>query len=144
MSEGLTIKRPVIVKVKVSEYFKKEMGIELQEALTKVDTELQHLDFQLKRMLIELDKRNPTGIPSARQQMEAERQKRLQAKASLTEQLNSLEKLAIGSEVTQGTLESLVEINVGDDWREVMGVEIVIHDNNIIDIRRRKYEQNEA
>ena len=144
MSEGITIKRQVIVKVKVTEYFKKEMGQEIQEALTKVDTELQHLDFQLKRTLIELDKRNPTGIPSARQQMEVERQKRLQAKTSLTEQLNSLEKLALGSEVTQGTLESMVEINVGDDWRDVMGVEVVVHDNNIVDIRRSKHKHNEA
>lgn len=144
MSEGLTIKRPVIVKVKVTENFKKEMRLELQEALVKVDAELQQIDFQLKRMLIELDKRNPNGIPSARQQVEIERQKRLQAKANLVEQQKNLEKIAIGSEVPQGSMESIVEINVGDDWRDIMGVEVVICDNNIIEIRRSNYEKNEA
>ncbi|MGE5543927.1 MAG: YlqD family protein [Bacillota bacterium] len=138
MSEGLTIKRPVIVKVKVTEQFKMKMAHEIQEAIRRLDAELQQLDFQGKRMVSELEKKNPQGIHAARQHIDKEKQKRLQAKDNLNEQLRNIGKMAVGSEVVQGTVESLVEINIGDDWSDIMGVEIVVCDNKIIDIRRRK------
>ncbi len=138
MSKGLTIKRPVIVKVKVTENFKGKMALEVQEALKKLDAELNQLDFQIKRMVADLEKKNPQGIPAARQHFENEKQKRQQAKNRLTDQLKAIGKMAIGSEVIQGTLESVTEINVGDDWNEIMGVEVVLCDDKIIDIRRRK------
>lgn len=140
MSNGLKIKRPVIVKVKVTEDFKRKMAAEIQEAVRKLESELQQLDFQVKRMIAELEKKNPPGIPAAKQHVEAEKQKRLQAKSKLTEQLKSIGMLAIGSEIVQGSLESVTEINVGDNWSEIMGVEIVICDNIIIEIRRSKME----
>ncbi|RJQ40845.1 MAG: hypothetical protein C4550_02755 [Nitrospiraceae bacterium] len=138
MTGGLTIKRPVIVKVRVTEDFKKKMAIEIQETIKKMDSELQQLDFQVKRIVAELEKKNPAGITAARQRVENEKHKRVQAKAKLTEQLKNIGKMAIGSEVVQGTLESVTEINIGDDWEDIMGVEVVICDNRIIDIRRSK------
>lgn len=138
MTGGLTIKRPVIVKVRVTEDFKKKMAIEIQETIKKMDSELQQLDFQVKRIVAELEKKNPAGITAARQHVENEKNKRVQAKAKLTEQLKNIGKMAIGSEVVQGTLESVTEINIGDDWEDIMGVEVVICDNRIIDIRRSK------
>ncbi len=142
MSEGLTIKRPIIVKVKVTESFKRKMGLEVQEALKKLDAELQQLDFQVKRTVAELEKKNPQGIPAAKQHFENERQKRQQAKNKLTQQLKDIGKIALGSEMIQGTLESITEIRVGDDWNEIMGVEIVVCDDKIVDIRRRKCDSN--
>jgi len=143
MTVGLTVKRPVVVKVKVTERFKSEMSLEIQETIRKLDAELQQLDFQLKRMVAELEKKNPAGITAARQHVEKEKQKRVEAKAKLTEQLKNVAKIAIGSEVVQGTLESITEINVGDDWNEIIGVEVVICDNKIIDIRRSKCDSDE-
>lgn len=146
MSEGLTVKRPVTVKVKVTENFKKQMAAEVQEAIRKLEAELQQLDFQIKRMVAELEKKNPAGIPAARQQVENEKQKRIQARSKLTEQLRNIGKIAIGAEVVQGTMESITEIKVGDDWNDIMGIEIIICDNKIIEIRRRSnisYEPGE-
>ncbi|MHB9096158.1 MAG: YlqD family protein [Eubacteriales bacterium] len=137
MTAGLTIKRQVLVRVKVTEDFKKKMASEVQEAVKKLDAELQQLDFQVKRMAAELEKKNPAGIPAAKQHVENEKQKRVQAKAKLTEQLKNIGKMAIGAEVVQGTLESMTQINVGDDWNDIMGVEVVVCDNKIIEIRRR-------
>jgi methyl coenzyme M reductase subunit D len=137
MSQGLTIKRPVVVKVKVTENFKNQMAAEIQETVRKLDAELQQLDFQIKRLVSELEKKNPAGIPAAKQQVESEKQKRIQAKGKLTDQLRNIGKIAIGSEVVQGTMESITEINVGDDWQDIMGVEVIICDNKIIEIRRR-------
>ncbi|MDD4170345.1 MAG: YlqD family protein [Desulfotomaculaceae bacterium] len=41
----------------------------------------------------------------------------------------------MGVEVVYGKMESPVEIKVGDDWRRVLGVEIVLQDGIITDIR---------
>ncbi len=137
MSDSLTIKRPVIVKVKVTEGFKARMAAEIRENIRKLDAELQQLEFQIKRMVAELEKKNPQGIPAAKQHVENERQKRINAKNKLTEQLKNISRIAIGAEVIQGSLESYTEINIGDDWEDIMGVEVVVCDDKIIDIRRR-------
>lgn len=137
MSQALTVKRTVVVKVKVTENFKKQMAAEIQETVRKLDAELQQLDFQIKRMVAELEKKNSAGIPAAKQQVENEKQKRIQAKGKLADQLRNIGKIALGAEVVQGTMESITEINVGDNWSDIMGVEIIICDNKIIEIRRR-------
>jgi len=144
MSEGLTVKRSVVVKVKVTEKFKNQMAAEIQETVRRLDAELHQLDFQIKRLVTELEKKNPAGIPAAKKQMEAEKQKRSQAKSKLTEQLRNIGKMAIGAEVVQGTMESIAEINVGDDWRDIMSIEIIICDNKIIEIRRRSNSSDDT
>ncbi len=143
MEKGLTIRRPVLVKVKVTEESKQRMAQEIQETVKNLDAELQQLDFQGKRAVTELEKKNPAGIAAAKQHFENEKQKRMKAKLNLTEQLKNLGKMAIGSEVVQGTLESITDINVGDDWNEIMGVEIVVCDSKIIEIRRKKGDSHE-
>lgn len=143
MVKGLTVKRPVLVKVKVTEDFKKNMAQEIQDAIKKLDSELQQLEFQAKRMIAELEKKNPTGITAAKQHCDNEKQKRIKAKYNLTEQLKNISKVAIGSEVVQGSIESVTDISVGDDWNDIMGMEIVVCDNKIIDIRRKKNRSHE-
>lgn len=134
----LTVKRPILVKVRVTEQFKNKMALEIQDALKKLDNELMQLDFQLKRAVAELEKKNPSGIPSATQQIKNEKEKRYNAKAKLTEQLKGIGNVPIGSEIVQGTLESYAQIEIGDDWNEIMGMEIVVCDDKIVDIRRSK------
>lgn len=142
--ESIRIKRPIIVKVKVTEKFKIRMAAELQEAIKKIEAELQNLEFQSKRMIAELERKNPAGIPAAKQHIEQETHKRVQARQNLTEQLKSIGKMAIGAEVVQGTLESYTELKVGDDWNEIMGVEVVVCDDSVIAIRNRVGDNYDA
>ena len=46
-----------------------------------------------------------------------------------------MEKMVIGAEIVQGTLERQVEVHVGDDMREIMNVEVLVEDDKIIAIR---------
>lgn len=132
----LTVKRPVVVKVRVTEPFKNKMAAEIQETLKKLDTEIQQLEFQLKRVTAELEKKNPAALPGTLQQIENERQKRLGAKGKLIDQLKQIGQVALGSEILQGTLESYTQVKLGDDWNEIMGMEIVVCDDKIVEIRR--------
>lgn len=134
--KSLTLIRPVLVKVKVTENYKKALAAELQDAIRRVDLDLQHLDFQEKRMLSELEKKNPQGIPAAKQDLEQERQRRLEGRQKLIDRLKEVGQLAMGSEVIFGKMESPVELKVGDNWQEVIGVEIILQDGVVSDIRQ--------
>lgn len=134
--ESLTLIRPVLVKVKVTEGYKKAAAVELQDAVRRLEAELQHLDFQEKRLVSELEKKNPQGIPAARQHLSQERQRRAESRQKLIDRLKEVGQLALGAEVVYGKLESPVEVRVGDDWRMLLGVEVVLKDGVVTAIRQ--------
>ena len=49
--------------------------------------------------------------------------------------LKEIGKWALDSEVTLGKMESLVTLQVGDQWNRVMGVEIILKDGIVAEIR---------
>lgn len=134
--ESITITRPVIIKVKVTADYKKKLAAELQEAVARLDMQLQHLDFQSRRLLAELEKRNPQGINAARQHLDKERAVKLETRQKLMDRLKETAKMAEGDEVIHGQAESIAEIKMGDDWLKFMSVEVVVLDGLVIEIRQ--------
>jgi len=134
--QSLTLIRPVLIKTKVTENYKKVLAVELQEAIRRVELDLQHLDFQEKRLLAELEKKNPQGIPAARQELDQERRRRLDSRQKLIDSLKEVGQLALGSEVISGKMESPVEVEVGDNWGQVIGMEIILQDGVVTEIRQ--------
>ncbi len=134
--ETLTLIRPVLVKVKVTDSHKNVMVAELQEELKRVELELRHLDFQEKRLVSELEKKNPQGIPAVRHSLEEERRKRLESRKRLADRIRETGQLALGSEVIYSRMESLVEVNVGDEWSRITGAVIILEDGLVKEIRQ--------
>jgi hypothetical protein len=134
--QSLTLIRPVLIKIKVTENYKKVLAVELQEAIRRVELDLRRLDFQEKRLLAELEKKNPQGIPAARQELDQERRRRLESRQKLIDRLKEVGQLALGSEVISGKMESSVEVEVGDNWGRVIGMEIILQDGVVSDIRQ--------
>ena len=64
-----------------------------------------------------------------------ERQKRLHYRAEAMARKEETEKLVLGAEIVQGTLERQVDVHVGDNMRELMNVEVLVEDDKIIAIR---------
>ncbi|MEW6424559.1 MAG: YlqD family protein [Bacillota bacterium] len=141
--ESITITRPVLVKVKVTEEYKKALAAEVQETVNRLDLRLQHMDFQTRRLLAELEKNNSGEIPAARQRSQTERQKILEARQKLVEKLKEIGKLVPGEEVIHGQVESIVEVKAGDDWGRLMGVEIIIENDRVVAIRERQHAAGE-
>lgn len=133
--DSMTIKCPVTIKAKVTEDLKKQLAAEIQDNLKKVDMELQQIEFHGKRMLAEQAKQDAQGLTGIRQQIEAEKQKRLDFKSQMQERLKETAQLEIGSEIVQGTLERTVEVSVGDDLHKIMGTEILLEDGKVIAFR---------
>lgn len=133
--ENLTIKCPVTVKAKVTEDLKAHLAAEIQEAIRKADLELQQIEFHAKRMMAEQAKQDAQGLIGLRQQIDAERQKRLDFKNHMLEKLKETAQLEIGAEVVQGTMDRVVTVSIGDDLHKLMATEILLEDGKIIAFR---------
>jgi exonuclease VII large subunit len=133
--ETLTIKCPVAIKAKVTDKLKKQMAAEIQEAIKKADMELQQIEFHAKRMMAEQAKMDAQGLTALRQQIDSEKQKRLEFKNHALEKLKESAQLENGAEVVQGTLEQVVTVSIGDDLQKIMNTEILLEDGKVIAFR---------
>lgn len=133
--ESITIKCPITIKSKVTEDLKRILTAEIQDNLSKVDVELQQIEFQSKRMMNEQAQIDAQGLPALRQHIEGETKKRLDFKNQMLEKLKETERLELGAEISQGNLEQTVTLKVGDNLHEYMRAEILLEDGKIIAFR---------
>lgn len=131
---GITISRPVVIKAVVTESFKRLYIQDLEEAIKRVDALVQQIDTQIRRS--ELERQLSPQSRAVRQQLEVERARQEAAKAELTMRLREAQDLILNSEFPQGTVESLVEVAVGDNLFSKIGrTEVVVKDGIVLEIR---------
>lgn len=133
--DSITLKCPITIKAKVTEALKKQMAGEIQDAIKKADVELQQIEFHAKRVMAEQAKQDAQGLVALRQQIEGEKQKRMEFKNHMLDKLKETAQLEIGAEIVQGNLERIVTVNVGDDLHKVMGAEILLEDGKVMAFR---------
>ncbi|NPV71208.1 MAG: hypothetical protein HPY55_11300 [Firmicutes bacterium] len=134
---SITVSRPVQIRAKVTEGLKKRLASELQEALRRIDLEVQQIDLQVKKASAEIEKGGPQQVQGLKQHLELERQKRVERKSALLEKLKEIARLETGSEVVQGTVEGFATVSVGDRWEDVAQASIVLEDGVVVEIRCR-------
>ncbi|MDQ7844848.1 MAG: YlqD family protein [Armatimonadota bacterium] len=131
---GITVTRPVVIKTVVTESFKRLYIQDLEDALKRVDAVVQQIDTQIRRT--ELERQISPQSRAVRQQLELERARQEATKAELAMRLREAQELPLNSEFAQGTLESLVEISVGDNLFNKIGrAEVVVKDGIVLEIR---------
>jgi hypothetical protein len=136
---SVTIKRNVLLRSIVTEKLRADLSEELQNAADEVDQRVQQLDFQTRAYITDLQRTNLQQAMAVRKQVEAEKHRQQELRDALLERKAQVEVLEDDSEVVRGTLESFVEINVGDNLSEVLGgVEIVSKDDVVVEIRLRQ------
>lgn len=133
--ESMILKCQVAVKAKVTEQLKTRLAAEIQDAIRKTDMELQQIDFHGKRVMAEQAKQDAQGLTPLRQQIEAEKAKRVEFKTHMTEKLKETAALEIGAEIVQGNLDRMVTVSIGDNLHEIMSAEILLEDGKIIAFR---------
>jgi hypothetical protein len=132
---AITIERPVTVKAVVTEGLKADLRKDLEEALARISDEINQIEFEGRRLSLELERQNPARTAAFRQQLEEERQKRLAAREDLQQKTQAVSELELGTEIIHSQVTSLYEVQVGDDWEKIAQVEIVIKDSKVIEIR---------
>ena len=133
--DSLNLIRPVLVNAIVTESNKTNAASEHQALIRRMEKEIEHIDEQEKKLVAVLEKKNPEGLANARQTLKQERLRRAEERQRLLMRLKEIGKWALDSEVTLGKMESLVTLQVGDQWNRVMGVEIILKDGIVAEIR---------
>ena len=134
---GITVSRPVVIKAVVTESFKRLYIQDLEEAMKRVDAVVQQIDTQIRRA--ELERQVSPQSRAVRQQLELERARQEATKAELSMRLREAQELALNSEFPQGTMESLVEVSVGDNLFDKIGrTELVVKDGIVLEIREER------
>lgn len=132
----MQIKRPVTVLAIVTEQFKQQLIQELEEGIQQVDAGIEALDSQARRYLLQLQSADMAQAGAFRRQVDAEKAKQEGTKAELQARLEESRKLELNSEFPRGTLESFVDVSVGDNLLNRLGrTEIIIKDDVIVELR---------
>jgi hypothetical protein len=131
---GLNVTRPVLIKAVVTESFKRLYVQDLEDAIKRAETILEQITTQIRRS--ELERQVSPQSRALRQQLEVEHARQEAARAELQMRLREAEALELNTEFTQGTVESLVEVKIGDNLFNKLGrAEILVKDGIILEIR---------
>lgn len=132
----MKVKRPVHVKVVLTEGSKNELSVEYEERLSQCQLELEQLRFQAKKLLHDTGKKSPDQLRYLQERLRVEEKKKIEQVEQTQFQLEQLELLPIGTEILHSTVESEVEVKKGDVWEDLMkSCEIIIKDGIVHEIR---------
>lgn len=131
---GITVVRPVMVKAIVTEAFKKQYLAELEDTARRLESVIGQIDTQIRRT--ELERQISPQSRAVRQQLEIERSRQEAARMELSARIREAEGLELQSEFSQGTVESMVELSIGDNFFTRLGrAEVILKDGIVIEIR---------
>ncbi len=139
----LVLKRAINIKAVVTDRWKDEVQQQLQAQINQIDGQLQQLDSQGQRAIAEIQKQSlqPPG-PQTLQQIENIQLQVNEKKSELLEQKNQslqnlqqVQILELGQEVTQLQVEGFFSVGVGDNLVNKMQVEILLRDGVVEEIR---------
>ncbi len=131
---SITLQRPVVIKTIVTESFKRLYVADLEEAIKRVDAITQQIDVQSRRF--DLERQVTPQSRNLRAQLELERQRQEAAKMELQARLREAQALQLNTEFTQGTIEGLVEVGVGDNlFDKISRTEVIVKDGIVLEIR---------
>jgi hypothetical protein len=132
---SVIVKRPIQIIVITTETFKQDLLKEIQESVDAVQRHIEQMEFQGRRALADLQRTNLNQAMALRQQLEAEKRKYEDMKKELEQRREEVEKLELDEEYPRGTMESEVEIKVGDNLFEKLSqAQIIIKDGVVQDI----------
>src|SRR5207245_10565310 len=128
------VRRPLVMKAIVTKGFKRLYIQDLEEAIRRGNAIEVQPDSQTRRA--ELERTVTPQARAIRQQLELERARQEATRAELEMRLREAQQLELNSEFAQGTVESLVEVKVGDNlFTKLSRAEIIVKDGIIMEIR---------
>jgi len=132
----LKIKRPIIVKMVITEQLRTQLEVEYKQSIKKYEMELEQLQFQSKKLLQEAARKGVEAQRLVQDRLTKEEKARKEKIIECKELLSQLALVPDGSEVEYTQLEGEVEVRVGDDWDKLIRrAEIVVKDGIIVEIR---------
>ncbi len=133
----ITIHRPVQVKVILTEASRQALLAQYHQQVKQVQTELAQWQFQGKKLLSEAQKKTGEAYKLLAERVAREERVRKEKLEMLQFQIKQVENLPEGSEIYHTTVESSIQVKIGDVWDEIIGgTEIILKDGVVHDIRQ--------
>lgn len=133
----LQIRQPVSVKFILTELAKQQIISEQRRQVEQLQAELDQIEIQGKQAMEQAMAQGGEVAQQVHAQIEQEKINRVQQREQLIQQIQQIQQLELGTEVQNMTVETMIDVRVGDDWTAVLrGSEIIIKDGTIVDIRR--------
>lgn len=127
--------KKVVVKQILTENRKQTMLDDFLKQKKQVEKEIKQLEFQLHKKL-KASKNNYEYQNALKSSFNKEIKERNDKVKIIDFQIGQLQELEIGTEIKEQTIDTLYEINEGDDWNMfIEGTEIIIKDGIVFEIR---------
>ena len=132
----IDIKRPVIIKVIMTEQFREQLIKEAEETLARLDENLKIVQAEGKKQLEKLLDTDLDNAKALKNQLNYERERVAQMKSELSLRMTQLEGAEEGDEFPFRVFEGSVQVKVGDNLMEkVSNTEVLIKDWKVVEIR---------
>ncbi|GEL75900.1 YlqD family protein [Tenuibacillus multivorans] len=127
----MKIVRKTTVKQIVTDQSRDNLKSKFQQKIGQTKKELEQLQFEKKKMIYQ-KRFNQSKVE---ERFAIEENKRKQQVDWYEYQLQQLDDIPNGSEIIEGEVDEIVEVDIGDDWQTISGERsITIKDGKIIDI----------
>ncbi|MBU9720293.1 MULTISPECIES: YlqD family protein [Bacillaceae] len=138
----MEIIKKVVVKQILTEKSKTRLKEQFLSRQYQLNKEIQQLEFVLHKKL-KANKNNLNYQTSLKDSFKREMGRRKDRLRQLELKLGQLDELELGSEVREGTIQMIEQVEEGDNWEEIMkGTEIVIKDGVVYEIRQGGMEDD--
>jgi predicted RNase H-like nuclease (RuvC/YqgF family) len=128
----MKILKTVAVKQILTAESKKSMLESFEEQMFQLQKECEQLRFEMRRQ----ERERKFDKNALRQKFEQEIERRQEKIRLLEYQIEQLNFLPLGSELDDGEVDMILDIEVGDDWRQLAGESaILIKDGKVYEIR---------
>jgi F0F1-type ATP synthase membrane subunit b/b' len=133
----LTIRQPVAVKFILTETTKQQIIEEHRNQIDRLSMELEQIEQQGKLAIEQAMAQGGDIAAQVKEQVEMEKDSRIAQREQLIQQLQQFQQMELGTEIQNMTVETTVEVRVGDDWTKILqGAEIIIKDGIVHEIRQ--------
>lgn len=130
--DHMQIIKKVAVKQILTEASKQKMLEKFKSQIQQLRKECEQLRFEVRRY--ERERKYDKGM--MRKKFEEEIESRQERCKVLDYQIDQLEILPLGSELNDGEVETIFDLDVGDDWDEIMNQSaIIVKDGEVHSIR---------
>lgn len=131
----ITVISKVVIKQVVTESYKNKLISEVQDKVKHIEAEMELFNKEAQKAITELTIKGHPQINAVKEQINEKKAQNEEIKTQYIEKIKELSMLNIDEEVVQGTLDSPVELKVGDNIEDITTKEIVVKDGVIVDIK---------
>ena len=133
---NVDIKRPVVVKVIMTEPFRAQLISEAQQSIKNIKENMDNMEMEARKQIATTELSNPHQASMLTQQLDSEKERLNQMRAELEWRIHEVQNVTLGTELPFRVFEGSVTIKEGDNFLEKMSqTEVVIKDWKVIEIR---------